>query len=192
MFDSKEPEYVSKSRKKGPCRRGRKASMSTYLHRPVSAGRQQLESLPPFHLLTPPASSLRHAFFVAHGILCQASRSIIQANAQPFASTRSMGIPWSDELDPNELVWYFSYGSNLSAEVFEKRRGVRPRMTRKVVVPEHVLSFAHDGFPYIEPCFATCLPRSELWYDDSDIPDIRGTCRPPSLRAFVPSTVPFV
>ena len=35
-----------------------------------------------------------------------------------------MGIPWSDAYDPNELVWYFSYGSNLSAEVFEKRRGL--------------------------------------------------------------------
>ena len=92
----------------------------------------------------------------------------------PFAGNRVYDAPWKTEYDPNELVWYFSYGSNLSEEVFEKRRKVKPHSTCKVVVPDHIFSFAHDAFPYIEPCFATCLPRSEVWYDDSDIPDIRG------------------
>lgn len=58
-------------------------------------------------------------------------------------------------------VLYLAYGSNLSAETFLGRRGIRPVSHTNVVVPELVMTFDLPGIPYSEPCFANTGRRDE-------------------------------
>lgn len=55
--------------------------------------------------------------------------------------------------DP-ETVFYLAYGSNLCAETFQGKRGIRPLSQVNVVVPQLVMTFDLPGLPYLEPCFA--------------------------------------
>ena len=55
---------------------------------------------------------------------------------------------------------YLAYGSNLAAETFRGRRGIRPISQINVVVPELRLSFDLPGIPYTEPCFANTAKRN--------------------------------
>ena len=61
--------------------------------------------------------------------------------------------------DHPDTVLYLAYGSNLSAETFQDRRGIRPLSQVNVVVPELVMTFDLAGLPYIEPCFANTKYR---------------------------------
>ena len=61
--------------------------------------------------------------------------------------------------DHPDTVLYLAYGSNLSAETFQGRRGIRPLSQVNVVVPELVMTFDLAGLPYIEPCFANTKYR---------------------------------
>ena len=63
----------------------------------------------------------------------------------------------SEKLD---TVLYLAYGSNLSAETFQGKRGVRPLSQVNVVVPELVMTFDLAGLPYVEPCFANTKYRN--------------------------------
>ncbi|KAK6362900.1 hypothetical protein TWF730_000352 [Orbilia blumenaviensis] len=58
-----------------------------------------------------------------------------------------------------ENVKYLAYGSNLSAETFLGRRGIKPLSQVKVRVPSLTLSFNLAGIPYKEPRFANVRPR---------------------------------
>ena len=58
-------------------------------------------------------------------------------------------------------VFYLAYGSNLSAETFQGKRGIRPISQLNVVVPDLVLTFDLAGIPYVEPCFANTRYRSQ-------------------------------
>ena len=57
-------------------------------------------------------------------------------------------------------VFYLAYGSNLSAEAFQGKRGIRPIAQLNVLVPELDLTFDLAGVPYVEPCFANTKYRS--------------------------------
>ena len=77
-------------------------------------------------------------------------------------------------------VWYFSYGSNMNAKVFCKRRKITAQAILPATLPGYVLSFAYDGIPYLEPAFATCCRRDDAAHhnahanDDDDTPDVHG------------------
>lgn len=59
----------------------------------------------------------------------------------------------ADEISqPN--VFYLAYGSNLSAETFLGRRGIKPLSSQNVHCPTLTLTFDLPGIPYVEPCFA--------------------------------------
>lgn len=58
--------------------------------------------------------------------------------------------------DPEETVLYLGYGSNLAAETFLGKRGIRPLSQVNVVVPSIHLTFDLPGIPYSEPCFGNC------------------------------------
>ena len=66
----------------------------------------------------------------------------------------------------SETILYLAYGSNLCAETFQGRRGIRPLSRTNVVVPELVMTFDLAGLPYIEPCFANTRYRTT----DSELP----------------------
>ena len=57
-----------------------------------------------------------------------------------------------------ETIWYFAYGSNLSAEKFTHRRGIIPLASLKVRIPGWQLSMSIPGLPYREPAFASLEP----------------------------------
>lgn len=65
-----------------------------------------------------------------------------------------------DSQDPDETVLYLAYGSNLAAETFLGKRGIRPISQVNVVVPSIRLTFDLPGIPYSEPCFANSGYRS--------------------------------
>ena len=58
-----------------------------------------------------------------------------------------------------ETVLYLGYASNLSAETFLGRRGIRPLSKINVVVPDIALTFDLPGIPYSEPCFGNVRYR---------------------------------
>jgi hypothetical protein len=59
-----------------------------------------------------------------------------------------------------KTILYLAYGSNLSAEAFRGRRGVRPLSSVNVLVPSLFLTFDLAGLPYLEPCFANTAYRT--------------------------------
>ncbi|KAI9728926.1 MAG: hypothetical protein M1828_000011 [Chrysothrix sp. TS-e1954] len=63
-------------------------------------------------------------------------------------------IHLDDEEKTRKSVFYLAYGSNLSAQTFLGRRGIRPLSQINVVVPALRLTFDLAGLPYREPCFA--------------------------------------
>ncbi|KAI9683314.1 MAG: hypothetical protein M1829_005384 [Trizodia sp. TS-e1964] len=77
----------------------------------------------------------------------------------PFHSSSTAPEPTSDD-KPKTLI-YLAYGSNLSASVFQGRRGIKPLSQTVVVVPELTLAFDLPGIPYVEPCFANVHYRSK-------------------------------
>lgn len=83
-----------------------------------------------------------------------------------------------EEGDGDDLVWYFSYGSNMNPEVFEEKRKIKSRDYRVCRAPGYVLSYTESILPYLEPGFCTCLKRSDLLWEDeneeSRRPDIHG------------------
>ncbi|KAI0164760.1 hypothetical protein GGR57DRAFT_450488 [Xylariaceae sp. FL1272] len=56
-------------------------------------------------------------------------------------------------------ILYLAYGSNLSAETFLGRRGIRPISQINVSAPAFDLTFDLPGIAYSEPCFANTRPR---------------------------------
>ncbi len=62
--------------------------------------------------------------------------------------------------DPPNTVLYLAYGSNLCAETFQGKRGIRPLSRVNVVVPELVMTFDLAGLPYVEPCFSNTKYRT--------------------------------
>lgn len=70
-----------------------------------------------------------------------------------------------------ELVWYFSYGSNMNPAVFEKKRKIKCRDHKVCKVPGYVLTYTQGIMPFIEPAYCTCVERSKI---GDDRPDIHG------------------
>ncbi|KAJ9157758.1 Gliotoxin biosynthesis protein [Pleurostoma richardsiae] len=71
-------------------------------------------------------------------------------------------IPCTSADDPDSkasTILYLAYGSNLSAETFLGRRGIRPLSQLNVSAPSLRLTFDLPGIPYTEPCFANTAPR---------------------------------
>eukprot|EP00535_Pseudo-nitzschia_heimii_P008631 CAMPEP_0197178368 /NCGR_PEP_ID=MMETSP1423-20130617/3664_1 /TAXON_ID=476441 /ORGANISM="Pseudo-nitzschia heimii, Strain UNC1101" /LENGTH=389 /DNA_ID=CAMNT_0042628085 /DNA_START=189 /DNA_END=1358 /DNA_ORIENTATION=- len=79
-----------------------------------------------------------------------------------------------EEQQREDLVWYFSYGSNMNPEVFEKKRGIRCLDHRVCTAPGYVLSYSESLLPWCEPAFCTCLRRSDDLPCCRDKPDIHG------------------
>jgi len=78
------------------------------------------------------------------------------------------------EEEREDLVWYFSYGSNMNPEVFEKKRGIRCLDHRVCTAPGYVLSYSESLLPWCEPAFCTCVRRNADLPCCLDKPDIHG------------------
>ncbi|KAI0203969.1 hypothetical protein F4808DRAFT_416446 [Astrocystis sublimbata] len=60
---------------------------------------------------------------------------------------------------PADTILYLAYGSNLCAETFLGKRGIRPVSQINVSAPAFDLAFDLPGIPFNEPCFANTTPR---------------------------------
>lgn len=98
---------------------------------------------------------------------------------QSFLSSSSPhAAPFLADSPPSNTVLYLAYGSNLSAETFLGRRGIRPISSVNVSAPSLRLTFDLPGFAYKEPCFANTAPR--------EIP------KPPKLPPGLPNPPPEI
>lgn len=84
-------------------------------------------------------------------------------------------------------VLYLAYGSNLCAETFLGRRGIRPVSAVNVSAPSLRLTFDLPGIPYQEPCFANTALR-KIPKNPPPIPDPPG--KVPDLPRPPPYTFP--
>lgn len=73
----------------------------------------------------------------------------------------SLDVASNGSRDDPQTVFYLAYGSNLSAETFQGKRGIRPISQINVLVPELILTFDLAALPYIEPCFANTRYRTQ-------------------------------
>lgn len=79
----------------------------------------------------------------------QISTSRLQLSSVPL-------LPTLANHEEPKTVLYLAYGSNLSAETFKGKRGIKPLSAVNVHVPTIDLTFDLCGIPYTEPCFANC------------------------------------
>lgn len=70
--------------------------------------------------------------------------------------------------DDKETVLYLAYGSNLAAQTFLGRRGIRPLSQVNIVAPEIRLTFDLPGVAYSEPCFGNSRYRTPEDEKDSE------------------------
>ncbi|KAI0459483.1 hypothetical protein F5B21DRAFT_456938 [Xylaria acuta] len=78
----------------------------------------------------------------------------------PATSRERLALASPDNTSASaKTILYLAYGSNLCAETFLGRRGVRPVSQINVSAPAFDLSFNLPGIPYSEPCFANTRPR---------------------------------
>ena len=86
-----------------------------------------------------------------------------EARNHPTGSGSSAAAEPGDE----KTKLYLAYGSNLAAETFQGRRGIKPLRSVNVLVPSLQLVFDLPGLPYVEPCFANTRRRHVLPADQS-------------------------
>ncbi|KAM3079209.1 hypothetical protein ACMFMF_004134 [Clarireedia jacksonii] len=78
----------------------------------------------------------------------------------PRISTARLAAASSEEKNSGAKTFlYLAYGSNLSAETFKGRRGIKPLSAVNVHAPSLDLTFDLPGIPYTEPCFANTQYR---------------------------------
>lgn len=97
-----------------------------------------------------------------------ATSAIPRTSATRLAQQDACPTPFPDEpiaastlpaaAAPKSIL-YLAYGSNLCAETFQGRRGIRPLSQINVSAPSLRLTFDLPGLPYAEPCFANTAPR---------------------------------
>ncbi|KAF7959349.1 hypothetical protein EAE96_000969 [Botrytis aclada] len=85
----------------------------------------------------------------------QTSTSRLESSAVPLLS------PALDDREEAKTVLYLAYGSNLSAETFKGKRGIKPLSAVNVHVPTIDLTFDLCGIPYTEPCFTNCQYKKD-------------------------------
>jgi len=86
-------------------------------------------------------------------------RKLQSLNETPFDTESFTAEVYAKASGGSETVLYLAYGSNLSAETFLGKRGIKPLAQVNVLVPELVMTFDLPGIPYSEPCFANTRYR---------------------------------
>ncbi|KAI9882604.1 MAG: hypothetical protein M1823_005651 [Watsoniomyces obsoletus] len=106
----------------------------------------------------------------------------------------TLAEPASPDASPDNqaaTVLYLAYGSNLCAETFRVKRGIRPLAEVNVTAPEIRLTFDLPGLPYAEPCFANVQwkkkssqepPNGLIPEETSEHEPLLGAADPPPHR----------
>jgi len=72
-----------------------------------------------------------------------------------------------------EKIWYFAYGSNMSAKKFTDSRGIRPLDTARVRLPGWTMLMNIPGLPYSEPAFSSVV-EAKSSEKSSKTPEVIG------------------
>ncbi|KAH8431939.1 uncharacterized protein LDX57_009588 [Aspergillus melleus] len=98
-----------------------------------------------------------------------ADKVTLSSSAAATATTKP-----TETVSPEKSVLYLAYGSNLAAETFLGKRGIKPLSQINVVVPDLKLTFDLPGLPYVEPCFAATRyrPTSPEEWNNEEAEDI--------------------
>ncbi|KAI4154653.1 MAG: hypothetical protein LQ340_001540 [Diploschistes diacapsis] len=79
----------------------------------------------------------------------------------PPTSPISIGSSNANRNTSPEKIWYFAYGSNLSAAKFTGSRGIVPLARANVRLPAYKLALNVPGLPYSEPTFMGIEPLNQ-------------------------------
>jgi len=71
-------------------------------------------------------------------------------------------------------LWYFAYGSNMSAEKFTGGRGIIPLDSAVVGVSGWNLIMEIPGIPYSEPSFSSITKSGPIVAEEGHSPDVVG------------------
>ena len=71
-------------------------------------------------------------------------------------------------------LWYFAYGSNMSAEKFTGGRGITPLDSAVVRVSGWTLIMEIPGIPYSEPSFGSITKSGHIIAEEGHSPDVVG------------------
>lgn len=82
-----------------------------------------------------------------------------QSRVDHSLNETALDLKHLDSTAKEKTVLYLAYGSNLCAETFQGKRGIRPVAQVNVVVPSLRLTFDLPGIPYLEPCFSNTALR---------------------------------
>lgn len=137
-------------------------STSAGTEEPSSADRQAIASLTEVHSTETPAP--KTLFKKSPKLFPSCAPSIARQQASLNETPFDLSVPLHTALNEGpekpKTIFYLAYGSNLAAETFLGKRGIRPLSQVNVVVPELVMTFDLAGIPYAEPCFANTAYRS--------------------------------
>jgi hypothetical protein len=73
-----------------------------------------------------------------------------------------------------ENLWYFAYGSNMSAAKFTGSRGIIPLDSVVVLIPGWILTMEIPGMPYSEPAFSSITACGPTSVETGQCPDVIG------------------
>ncbi|MCJ1384092.1 hypothetical protein MMC17_007208 [Xylographa soralifera] len=127
----------------------------------LKAGSQCLAALSILRVLDPRPRSTYRSTSWSPRLPCISQHRIQEATIDAL-STTSLPASKAATLPPSDkepTVLYLAYGSNLCAETFQGRRGIRPLAATNVNVPSLIMTFDLPGLPYAEPCFANTAYR---------------------------------
>jgi hypothetical protein len=93
---------------------------------------------------------------------------------------------------PNDNIWYFAYGSNMSTAKFTGGRGIVPLAVARVRIPNYTFAMNIPGVPYSEPAFSAIKPLAGAASSSphSSICDAASSSGSQSLARFTSSEKP--
>ncbi|EXJ53574.1 uncharacterized protein A1O5_13141 [Cladophialophora psammophila CBS 110553] len=108
-----------------------------------------------------PSTTSRRTRLAEHIPTTSQARQQQSLNDRPFDQLYPFDKTSAVVAGDDETVLYLGYGSNLSAETFRGKRGIRPVSQVNVLAPTLSLTFDLPGIPYSEPCFGNVRYRQE-------------------------------
>mmetsp|Transcript_6048 Transcript_6048/g.9247 ORF Transcript_6048/g.9247 Transcript_6048/m.9247 type:complete len:317 (+) Transcript_6048:125-1075(+) len=101
-------------------------------------------------------SNITCKYFLITNLLARILKNV--SSKDDIADT--VGADWEKNVKDG-LIWYISYGSNMSEEMFKGKRKISFEESRKCIIPGYTLSYDYDAYPFSEPCFATCVKQED-------------------------------
>ncbi|KAI9715767.1 MAG: hypothetical protein M1812_005766 [Candelaria pacifica] len=153
-----------------------------------NVGAQAIVALETSAVIHLPQPKLPPSSVVAHNLPPPSRERLLESLGETaFESGQLLKAVSSSAHKPPGTVLYLAYGSNLCAQTFQGKRGIKPISNINVLVPKLVLTFDLPGIPYIEPCFGNTRYRDDTGRDANQFEHcekvpLLNTQRPPKYH----------